>query len=318
MHISDYLDILAIDVGTETCKVGYCGSETPDVFESSRKLKYNFISPVVNSKVNNLDIYLDIVSSYCEGSPVILVENTFDTVSDKVLEYMMERRILTNILFVKSCIVEMFGCGKGTGILINMSGGSTQVCSIVDGLITSRKIMNFGGYDITKMYAEKLNLKLDFTGFQKDEFYRIIKEETITISDCTDIVFERGNTKVNVGSFRYEIPNLYFENNGIIEMYKNVLNENAQNIRNNLITNTVITGGARIRGISDKITSILQPYYNRIRVTEDHDFATYLGCSVLGSLGTTKQLFITIKDYEEYGVNILKRKESNYFKIESK
>ncbi|KAG0441911.1 Actin-related protein 4 [Dictyocoela muelleri] len=419
MFTTNYLNILTIDIGTTTTKIGYCGTEQPDIFETSKK--FNYKSPINNSTIDNVETYTRLISSYIkEEIPLILVQNTFETRTDEVLKYLMERRIVKNILFIRSAIAELFGTGRSTGIVISMGGGSIQVSSVVDGCLTASKRMNLGGEEITsiyrkeifsneefckefkmkkiKNYDENLNKvndknpskevnelqnnqlqndhKTDYQlsndslqiknipeiknnnenifnkennneedifnkedineddnkdkdvndefqdnelkiNFEIDEFCREAKDATLSFTDKKPIVFEKFGLKVEIGSYRYEIPRKIIGEDGIPNLFTQVIEENDINIRNTLLNNTVIVGESRIKGMSNELSNILLPKYSRLRIIEDNNFASFLGCSILGSISLSKQLFITYKDYEEYGVGILKRKNSDWLSFDN-
>lgn len=388
MYSSNHRNILIVDIGTSTSKIGYCGTEQPDIYESSRK--FNYESPIQNSTIHDIDLYARMLGTYIkEDAPTILVQNTYEARTGDVLMYLMERRMVRNILFVRSAVAELFGAGRGSGLVVSMGGGSIQVSSVVDGCVTAREQMGLGGEEIVEAYRNQVfcnqgfleefkakratgvhkkgvsgneellsienrdvvnisnadvtngsrnikngkniiiggaindavssktnssgvNENNDKLNFEIDEFCREAKDATLSLHDNTTAVFEKYGLKAEIGSYRYEIPRKMIAENGIPALINRVLEENDVNIRNTLINNTVIAGEGRVKGIADELTRILLPKYSRMRTYADINFSSFLGCSILGTISLTKQHFITIKDYEEYGVGILKRKNCDW------
>ena len=83
-------------------------------------------------------------------------------------------------------------------------------------------------------------------------------------------------------------------------------------LRGQLISNIVICGGGSlIPGLIDRLSIDLSKHYSpsKLRFSllgsgYEKKFTSWVGGSVLSSLGTFQQMWVTTKDYEEHGANL--------------
>ncbi|TVY38818.1 Actin-related protein [Lachnellula occidentalis] len=87
-------------------------------------------------------------------------------------------------------------------------------------------------------------------------------------------------------------------------------------LRPHLLGNVVVTGGTTlINGFTDRLHNELTAMYPGARVkiqaaglTAERRFGSWIGGSILGSLGTFHQMWISRKEYEEFGVNVVEKR----------
>ncbi|KAI9744553.1 MAG: NuA4 histone acetyltransferase subunit [Claussenomyces sp. TS43310] len=87
-------------------------------------------------------------------------------------------------------------------------------------------------------------------------------------------------------------------------------------LRVNLLQNIVVTGGTTLTtGLTDRLVSEVQALYPGARVklqaaglTSERRFGSWIGGSILASLGTFHQLWISKKEYEEFGASIVEKR----------
>ncbi|KAI1002630.1 Actin-related protein 4 [Podosphaera aphanis] len=87
-------------------------------------------------------------------------------------------------------------------------------------------------------------------------------------------------------------------------------------IRGALLQNIVVVGGTSlIQGIVERLDNELRQLYPGARIkinaaglVSERKFASWIGGSILGSLGTFHQMWISKKEYEEFGVNIVEKR----------
>ncbi|EPR77980.1 Actin-like protein [Spraguea lophii 42_110] len=351
MFYSDNLNTFVIDIGTETYKIGHAGTELPYIYSSSRRHTNDFISPVTHSLITNLDEYTNIIEENVfykekncnnkekaiiqtdsedgvnennqllyENVNLLIAENTHEShkTKEKLLEKLMETKKYNSIIFQKSSTLDLFSIGKTTGIVISLSGGSTQVTSIVEGLIQNSKEYKMGGYNITQEYKNIINdiiprgyTKEQFEniknsneqGFLLDEFYKEIKETTLSFDNS---FYSYKNNKIEISASKL-YSDIY---DNIIKMVTEIIDESKIEDNLQILGNVFLCGGNKAKGLLEKLnTDLNNKFMNKIRITDEKTYSTFLGGSILGSLGTFKSLSISYKDYEEHGVSILKRKK---------
>jgi actin-related protein 4 len=102
----------------------------------------------------------------------------------------------------------------------------------------------------------------------------------------------------------------------IPEMVKAAVASVDMDLRVNLLQNIVVTGGSTLlNGFNDRLVQEVQAAYPgaRIRIqapglTAERKFGSWIGGSILGSLGTFHQMWISKKEYEENGAGIIERR----------
>lgn len=102
----------------------------------------------------------------------------------------------------------------------------------------------------------------------------------------------------------------------IIEMIKASIAAVDMDLRINLLQNIVITGGTTLtNGFADRLLSEVQQAYPAARVklqaaglTSERRFGSWIGGSILGSLGTFHQMWIAKKEYDEFGPNVVEKR----------
>ena len=54
----------------------------------------------------------------------------------------MEENLCNSVLFMKSGLLDVSSYGRRNALVLSITGGSIQICIVVDGIITNRKICN--------------------------------------------------------------------------------------------------------------------------------------------------------------------------------
>lgn len=102
----------------------------------------------------------------------------------------------------------------------------------------------------------------------------------------------------------------------IPDLIKSALNGVDVDIRPHLLANVVVTGASSLlHGFTDRLNQELMQTYPgpRVRIsapgnTAERRFGSWIGGSILASLGTFHQMWISKKEYEEHGANIVEKR----------
>jgi actin len=126
---------------------------------------------------------------------------------------------------------------------------------------------------------------------------------------------------ITVGSERFRCPESLFqpsmlglEGVGIHQTTYNSIMKCDVDIRKDLYSNIVLSGGTTMfPGIADRMTkeiSSLAPSSMKVKVVApaERKFSVWIGGSILSSLSTFQQMWITKSEYEENGPSIVHRK----------
>lgn len=102
----------------------------------------------------------------------------------------------------------------------------------------------------------------------------------------------------------------------IPELIKACLNAVDVDLRPNLLGNVVVTGGTTLlNGFNDRLNNELMAMHPGMKIkihsaglTTERRFGSWLGGSILSSLGTFHQMWISRKEYEENGAGIVEKR----------
>jgi actin-related protein 4 len=102
----------------------------------------------------------------------------------------------------------------------------------------------------------------------------------------------------------------------IPEMVKASLGGVDMDIRAHVLQNIVVTGGSTlVQGFTERLHNELSAMYPGVRVkiqaaglTAERRFGSWIGGSILGSLGTFHQMWVSKKEYEEFGSSVVEKR----------
>ncbi|KAI1175564.1 chromatin remodeling and histone acetyltransferase complexes subunit putative [Nemania sp. FL0916] len=102
----------------------------------------------------------------------------------------------------------------------------------------------------------------------------------------------------------------------VLEMIKACLGAVDVDLRPNLLANVVVTGGASlVNGFNDRLNNELMNMHQGMKIklhaaglTTERRFGAWIGGSILASLGTFHQMWISRKEYEENGAGIVEKR----------
>jgi actin-related protein len=126
---------------------------------------------------------------------------------------------------------------------------------------------------------------------------------------------------IALGNERFRCPEVLFkpeligmESRGIHETTFNAIMRCDVDIRRDLFQNIVLSGGTTMfQGLSDRLSkeiSALAPSNVRVRIIAppERKYSVWIGGSILASLNTFSQMWISKADYDECGPSIVHRK----------
>ena len=135
---------------------------------------------------------------------------------------------------------------------------------------------------------------------------------SLLISNCSHL---RVNVeRWQVGELLFSPDELGFEVAGLQEMVNNSIMKCDVDIRKDLYSNIVLSGGTTMfPGIADRmqkeITALAPPTMKvKVIAPPERKYSVWIGGSILASLSTFQQMWISKQEYDESGPNIVHRK----------
>ncbi|XWS26571.1 hypothetical protein CRYUN_Cryun26dG0042100 [Craigia yunnanensis] len=126
---------------------------------------------------------------------------------------------------------------------------------------------------------------------------------------------------ITIGASRFKCPEILFdpsrvgmESGGLHEILVRSISRSYMNVRREMFGNVVLSGGTTLMsGLADRLAkevSSLAPPGVRVRVTAspERKFSVWIGGSILASLSTFEQMWITKEEYIESGSSVVHMK----------
>jgi actin-related protein len=273
-----------------------------------------------------------------EDYPVLITDALLDVKFNRedMVQIMFDRFNAQALYIAFHADLTLYASGKTSGVVLSSGEGVTNIVPVFEGFHVTKAIQNIGvsGRDLTKFLTSCLcDRGYRFTRAER-EIAKMFKESSCYVAldfekEIKDQKEEKkggeveydlpDGTKLAVSDERFRVPEVLFnpslmgvEAQGIHEAINSAVQKCEIDIRKEMLNNIVLSGGSTLfPGLEKRLTKELEkntPKGNqRVKVIADdnREELVWLGGSILSSLSTFQENWISREEYQEVGAQSL-------------
>jgi actin beta/gamma 1 len=259
---------------------------------------------------------------------------------EKMTQIMFETFNVPGFYVAIQAVLSLYSAGKFTGIVFDSGDGVTHLVPIFDGYALPHSVrrINLAGRDLTS-YLQKILLErgIDLKSSAEKEIVKEIKEKVAYVAldfneemqkyqsgAAQEVSFDMPDgSVVNVGNERFRCCEAMFdpsligiEQVGVHKLTHESIMSADIDVRKELYQNIILSGGTTmLAGLPERLLKEVQKLAppnmsQKVKVItpKERKYCVFIGGSVLSSIPSFQQMWITKEEFDESGPSIVHRK----------